>query len=111
MPPMPFDPRSLGLDQRPDPAASLGLLLVESPVPGADVDALLLLVPRGIDFHDTLMHGMLSVLLFAGPCTSTFSLASAVPRNRPHGLRRHSGLHARHRRGCVASSTPTPMSN
>ena len=47
-------------------AASLGLLLVESLVPGADVDALVLRVLRGIDFHDTLMHGMLSVLLFAG---------------------------------------------
>ena len=47
-------------------AASLGLLLVESLVPGADVDALVLRVLRNIDFHDTLMHGMLSVLLFAG---------------------------------------------
>ena len=35
-------------------------------MPGADVDALILRVLRGIDFHDTLMHGMLSVLLFAG---------------------------------------------
>ena len=47
-------------------AASLGLLLVESLAPGADVDALVLDVLRGVDFHDTLMHGMLSVLLFAG---------------------------------------------
>ena len=46
--------------------ASLGLLLVESLVPGADVDTLVLRVLRGVDFHDTLMHGMLSVLLFAG---------------------------------------------
>ena len=47
-------------------AASLALLLVESLVPSANVDAVVLGLLAGIDFHDTLMHGMLSVLLFAG---------------------------------------------
>ena len=47
-------------------AASLALLLVESLVPAANVDALIVEVLGGIDFHDTLMHGMLSFLLFAG---------------------------------------------
>ena len=47
-------------------AASLALLLVEAVVPAANVDALILGVLGGIDFHDTLMHGMLSFLLFAG---------------------------------------------
>ena len=46
--------------------ASLALLLVESLVPAANVDALIVEVLGGIDFHDTLMHGMLSFLLFAG---------------------------------------------
>ena len=47
-------------------AASLALLAVESLVPAANVDALIIGVLGGIDFHDTLMHGMLSFLLFAG---------------------------------------------
>ena len=47
-------------------AASLAMLLVESLVPGANVDALIIGVLGRIDFHDTLMHGMLSFLLFAG---------------------------------------------
>ena len=46
--------------------ASLAMLLVESLMPGANVDALIVEVLGGIDFHDTLMHGMLSFLLFAG---------------------------------------------
>ena len=46
--------------------ASLALLAVESLVPAANVDALIVGVLGGIDFHDTLMHGMLSFLLFAG---------------------------------------------
>ena len=47
-------------------AASLALLAVESFVPAANIDALIVGVLGGIDFHDTLMHGMLSFLLFAG---------------------------------------------
>ncbi len=47
-------------------AASLAMLLVESVVPAANVDALIVGVLGRIDFHDTLMHGMLSFLLFAG---------------------------------------------
>ena len=47
-------------------AASLAMLLVESLVPAANVDALIVGVLGRIDFHDTLMHGMLSFLLFAG---------------------------------------------
>ena len=47
-------------------AASLAMLLVESLVPTANIDALIVHVLAGIDFHDTLMHGMLSFLLFAG---------------------------------------------
>ena len=47
-------------------AASLALLAVESLVPAANIDALIVGVLGGIDFHDTLMHGMLSFLLFAG---------------------------------------------
>ena len=46
--------------------ASLAMLLVESLMPAANVDALIVEVLGGIDFHDTLMHGMLSFLLFAG---------------------------------------------
>ena len=46
--------------------ASLALLLVETVVPAANVDALIVDVLGAIDFHDTLMHGMLSFLLFAG---------------------------------------------
>ena len=46
--------------------ASLAMLLVESLVPAANVDALILGVLGEIDFHDTLMHGILSFLLFAG---------------------------------------------
>ena len=47
-------------------AASLAMLLIESLVPVANVDTLIVGVLGGIDFHDTLMHGMLSFLLFAG---------------------------------------------
>ncbi|MDE0083329.1 MAG: sodium:proton antiporter [Gammaproteobacteria bacterium] len=47
-------------------AASLAMLLVESLAPAANVDALILGVLGSIDFHETLMHGMLSFLLFAG---------------------------------------------
>ncbi|MDE0393417.1 MAG: sodium:proton antiporter [Gammaproteobacteria bacterium] len=47
-------------------AASLAMLLVESVAPAANVDALILGVLGSIDFHETLMHGMLSFLLFAG---------------------------------------------
>ena len=47
-------------------AASLALLLVETVAPAANVDALIVDVLGGIDFHETLMHGMLSFLLFAG---------------------------------------------
>ena len=43
-------------------AASLALLLVESLAPAANVDTLILGVLGRIDFHDTLMHGMLSFL-------------------------------------------------
>lgn len=47
-------------------AASLMLLLIESLVPAANVDTLIVEVLGRIDFHETLMHGMLSFLLFAG---------------------------------------------
>ena len=47
-------------------AASLAMLLIESLVPAANVDTLIVGVLGRIDFHDTLMHGMLSFLLFAG---------------------------------------------
>lgn len=46
--------------------ASLALLIVETVIPAANVDALIVDVLGAIDFHDTLMHGMLSFLLFAG---------------------------------------------
>ena len=47
-------------------AASLAMLLLETLVPSANVDALIVGVLGRIDFHETLMHGMLSFLLFAG---------------------------------------------
>lgn len=47
-------------------AASLALVLIESLVPEANIDALIVGVLGEIDFHDTLMHGRLSFLLFAG---------------------------------------------
>ena len=47
-------------------AASLALVLIESLVPEANIDALIVGVLGEIDFHETLMHGMLSFLLFAG---------------------------------------------
>ena len=47
-------------------AASLALLVIETLVPAANVDALITGVLGRIDFHETLMHGMLSFLLFAG---------------------------------------------
>ena len=47
-------------------AASLALVLIESLVPEANIDALIVGMLGEIDFHDTLMHGMLSFLLFAG---------------------------------------------
>ena len=47
-------------------AASLALVLIESIVPEANIDALIVGVLGEIDFHETLMHGMLSFLLFAG---------------------------------------------
>ena len=47
-------------------AASLVLLLIESLVPAANIDTLITVMLEQIDFHETLMHGMLSFLLFAG---------------------------------------------
>ena len=47
-------------------AASLVLLVFESLVPAANIDTLITEVLGQIDFHETLMHGMLSFLLFAG---------------------------------------------
>ena len=47
-------------------AASLSLLVIESLVPAANVDTLITEVLGQIDFHEALMHGMLSFLLFAG---------------------------------------------
>ena len=41
-------------------AAASVLLLVESALPMAQVDAVIADVLAGIDFHETLMHGMLS---------------------------------------------------
>ena len=54
-------------------AASMALLLVESLVPAANVDSLIIGVLGRIDFHETLMHGMLSFLLFAGALHVDFS--------------------------------------
>ena len=54
-------------------AASMALLLVESLLPAANVDALITGVLGRIDFHETLMHGMLSFLLFAGALHVDFS--------------------------------------
>ena len=54
-------------------AASMALLLVESLVPAANVDTLIVGVLGRIDFHETLMHGMLSFLLFAGALHVDFS--------------------------------------
>ena len=54
-------------------AASMALLLIESLIPGANVDALITSVLDQIDFHETLMHGMLSFLLFAGALHVDFS--------------------------------------
>ncbi len=47
-------------------AASVSLLVIESLVPAANVDTLITEVLGQIDFHEALMHGMLSFLLFAG---------------------------------------------
>ena len=54
-------------------AASMALLLLESLVPAANVDTLITSVLGRIDFHETLMHGMLSFLLFAGALHVDFS--------------------------------------
>ena len=54
-------------------AASMALLLVESLIPAANVDTLIVGVLGRIDFHETLMHGMLSFLLFAGALHVDFS--------------------------------------
>ena len=54
-------------------AASSVLLLVEAVFPAADVDSLITGVLERIDFHETLMHGMLSFLLFAGALHVDFS--------------------------------------
>ena len=54
-------------------AASMALLLLESLVPAANVDTLITGVLGRIDFHETLMHGMLSFLLFAGALHVDFS--------------------------------------
>ena len=53
--------------------ASLVLLLIESLIPAANVDTLITGVLERIDFHETLMHGMLSFLLFAGALHVDFS--------------------------------------
>ena len=47
-------------------AASVALLLVESVLHTANVEEAISGVLMRIDFHETLMHGMLSFLLFAG---------------------------------------------
>ena len=65
-------------------AASLALLFVETVAPAANVDALIVDVLGGIDFHDTLMHGMLSFLLFAGALH--VDLATLRSRYRTIGL-------------------------
>ena len=65
-------------------AASLALLLIESAFPSADVDTLITGVLERIDFHDTLMHGMLSFLLFAGALHVDFSMLRS--RYRTIGL-------------------------
>ena len=54
-------------------AASMALLLAETLVPAANVDTLITSVLGRIDFHETLMHGMLSFLLFAGALHVDFS--------------------------------------
>ena len=64
--------------------ASLALLLVETVSPAANVDALIVDVLGRIDFHDTLMHGMLSILLFAGALH--VDLAALRSRFRTIGL-------------------------
>ena len=47
-------------------AASVSILIVEFVVPGSNVGTLITGVLDQIDFHEALMHGMLSFLMFAG---------------------------------------------
>ena len=55
-------------------AASLVLILIEFLVPQTDLLEIVTGVLRQIDFHETLMHGMLSFLLFAGAMHVDFSV-------------------------------------
>jgi len=54
-------------------AASLCIILIEFLVPASDADVLITGVLDQIDFHETLMHGMLSFLMFAGALHVDFS--------------------------------------
>ena len=54
-------------------AASLAVIAYDVIRPGTDVADTVTAVLRDIDFHDTLMHGMLSFLLFAGGLHVDFS--------------------------------------
>ena len=47
-------------------AASLTVIAIDSLVPASDADVLITGVLEQIDFHEALMHGMLSFLMFAG---------------------------------------------
>jgi len=47
-------------------AASVSILIIEFAVPGSNVGTLITGMLDQIDFHEALMHGMLSFLMFAG---------------------------------------------
>jgi len=54
-------------------AASLTIIVIEFLVPASDADLLVTGVLDQIDFHEALMHGMLSFLMFAGALHVDFS--------------------------------------
>lgn len=54
-------------------AASLTIIVIELLLPASDADVLITGVLDQIDFHEALMHGMLSFLMFAGALHVDFS--------------------------------------
>lgn len=55
-------------------AASLTVIAIDFLVPASDADVLITGVLEQIDFHEALMHGMLSFLMFAGALHVDFSV-------------------------------------
>jgi len=58
-------------------AASLVIILFDYLMPSSRISGMVTEVLNGIDFHETLMHGMLSFLLFAGALHVDFSVFRA----------------------------------